>query len=63
MLRLIQRFQITRGAKLINRVNELYKKGEVRKADRLKKKLPIGVHEKMYWMINESITLRVREGK
>lgn len=63
MLKTLQRYGISKGAKIANEVNRLYKEGEVKRAERLKKKLPLGDSYKMYWITSESINLRIREGK
>jgi len=59
MLRIIQRIGINRDAKLINKVNELYKKGDNSKAEKVKSKISKDPC-KLYWTIQRARELRIR---
>lgn len=59
MLAIIQRLEINRGAKLINEVNDLYSKGEIIKAEKLKRKVSKDP-AKLYWMTQKAYELRMR---
>lgn len=59
MLRILQRMEINKGAKIINKVNDLYKVGNKSKAEKLKRKVSKDPF-KLYWMTQRAYELRMR---
>ena len=57
MYRLMQRIGINRGAKLVNKINQLYREGDITRAEKLKKKISKDPN-KLYWYIIRARELR-----
>ena len=57
MYRLMQRIGINRGAKLVNKINQLYREGDITRAEKLKRKVSKDSN-KLYWYIIRARELR-----